>query len=504
MIALPDPTTLDPRERHTLACLVDASGLLIAEGEACAQAVRLRLTPRGPNDLDPDADPDAVLRAQAPVAMPHRDGEVDLPREWLALASDVLTMRSDGASAPRDKHDRPTSASNRLVSAGVERWPVVSLLAHALRNATIAAAGERPCFTVDPWPEGKHWAAALSHDLDVASLWPAFTGLRVAELAEKGEFARVLQVLGSATARLLSDPVRDGVDTVLDAEATVRARSTWFIICGTPTLASWRKGDVTYLPESKRVRDIVALILAEGHEIGLHGSLDTVLDGSRFAQQRSRLESITSTRVRGVRQHFLRRVVGATERAMRDASFVYDSTAGFADRNGFRSGLADVAPVWDEASGSALALEQVPFCWMDRAQSKYQGIEEPDRWVDDALELAARCEAVQGLWCGIWHPNLTPALGFPGAPAAYARLVQTLAARGAWLAPLDAIVRWRVARRSLRATAMQADGTPTVHGVPDAVNDSGATLRVRDRSGAVRATVHAAVQGAVRATVTPA
>lgn len=132
MIALPDPTPLDPRERHALACLVDASGLLIAEGEARARAVRLVLT-----DAESDAPgPEALLSAREPVAMGRSDGEVRLPRTWLALAADVLTLRNDGASAPRDKHDRPVSAANRLVQAGAERWPVVSLLARALRDAT--------------------------------------------------------------------------------------------------------------------------------------------------------------------------------------------------------------------------------------------------------------------------------------------------------------------------------------------------------------------------------
>jgi len=489
MIALPDPTPLDPRERHTLACLVDASGLLIAEGGARERAVRLRLTTAVPEGTGADD----LLRTQAPITLAHRDGEVDLPLAWLALAADVLTMGGDGADAPRDRHGRPVSASNRLVRAGAERWPVLSRLACAMREAASAAAGARPFLTIEPWPDGKRWAAALSHDLDVASLWPAFTGLRLAELARKGDLPRVLSVLASAATSAFADPVRSGVGAVLDAEAAAAARSTWFVICGTPSLASFARGDVTYLPESERVREIVARIIDGGHEVGLHGSFETVEDGARFAHQRSRLEAITSRPVRGVRQHFLRRVVGTTERAMHDAGFAYDSTAGFADRNGFRNGLADVTPVWDEASGRALALEEAPFCWMDRAQSKYQGIEAPQRWIDDALELAKRCEEVQGLWCGIWHPNLTPALGFPDAPAAYARLVRELSARGAWLASLDSVVRWRTARRALRATAVDDSGTPTVvpmatSGAAGAITD-GPSLRVVDRTGALRALV---------------
>src|SRR2546430_9989656 len=61
-------------------------------------------------------------------------------------------------------------------------------------------------------------------------------------------------------------------------------------------------------------------------------------------------------------------------------------------------------------------LFRSPFTWMDRALSKYRGIEDPAAWSKDALELATTARAVGGLWVGLWHPNLTPALGFPDAP----------------------------------------------------------------------------------------
>ena len=77
---------------------------------------------------------------------------------------------------------------------------------------------------------------------------------------------------------------------------------------------------------------------------------------------------------------------------------------------------------------------------MDRALSKYQHVETPRAWIDDALALAERCRSVEGLWVGIWHPNLAPALGFPDAPEAYARLVGELARGDAHVAPLGELV----------------------------------------------------------------
>ena len=95
---------------------------------------------------------------------------------------------------------------------------------------------------------------------------------------------------------------------------------------------------------------------------------------------------------------------------MAASGFSYDSTFGFPDRNGFRLGVADVVPRWNDAGASPIPLDEAPFAWMDRALSKYRRIERPATWSEDALQLAATARAVGGLWVGLWHPNLTPAL----------------------------------------------------------------------------------------------
>lgn len=140
------------------------------------------------------------------------------------------------------------------------------------------------------------------------------------------------------------------------------------------------------------------------------------------------------------------------------AGFSYDSTWGFPDRNGFRLGAADVVPGWDGERQALSGLDEAPLVWMDRALSKYAGIEEPDRWVDDAIELARSCREVNGVWVGLWHPNLTPALGFPGAPVALRRLLDVLLAGQPYAQRLDRIVQWRAARRGLRAARVGPDG----------------------------------------------
>ena len=81
---------------------------------------------------------------------------------------------------------RPPIRSSRRASSAT---PIVSGAGARLREAVVQAAGTRPVRVLAPWPDGHRWCAALTHDVDVVSAWPAFTALRVAELVCKGQGA---------------------------------------------------------------------------------------------------------------------------------------------------------------------------------------------------------------------------------------------------------------------------------------------------------------------------
>jgi hypothetical protein len=445
MIRLPPPQTLDPETRFAISLLVDQARLLPADGTA---AVELRVLPE-PGEAG-RFDADAQLRA--------KDGVVEVSAAALRLVTRIAGVVDEQRSYRADQFGRVPPEDNWLAARGVEREPVVTRFAMALRTAVIAAANGRRVAFVSPWPEGRRWAAAMTHDLDVVSLWPVFTALRGVELARKGRVRDVLLAAGAAVAHVFGDPVWAAAQAVLGAERRHGIRSSWFIITGTPTFQTMRDGDVTYSPESAAARRIIDAVLAAGAEVGLHGSFETWTQADRFEAQRHRLASISGRSVKGVRQHFLRLRPGTSHAAMQAAGFTYDSSCGFADRNGFRSGVADVIPAWQDAAKEQLDLDVVPFAWMDRALSKYRGIEDPRAWIDDALVLANTVQEVGGVWNGIWHPNLTAALGFPGAETAFERLCGALVAHAPWAATLGEIVEWRRARRSARAVAVDAQG----------------------------------------------
>jgi len=449
VLAVNPDESLTAAERFALDVLIDLSTVLRYDGTG--DVVRLRVV-AGASD-----DTAAALRARGWGIAPS-DGIVTIERALLRFVVDVAGAEDEQRSRASDRYQRVPATATRVVREAVEREPVVSRAAVALSHAVRAAAGPRPVRLIDAWPNGRHWAAALTHDLDVVDWWPAFTLLRLTELARHGELARAARVTLSAVGSAACPVVYSAVRELLDIEARHRVRSSWFVLCGRPTLATARAGDLTYRPDGRLARRIMRAVRDAGHEIGLHGSFRTSEDHALFASQRTMLRNLADVDAVGVRQHYLRMRPATTPRGMRDAGFHYDSTYGFADRNGFRLGVADVVPLWDAEHQAPVGMDEAPFTWMDRALSKYQHVEAPDVWINDALALADVCQDVGGLWVGIWHPNLAPALGFPGAPAAYARLASELVTRGAYVAPLGELVAWRRARRALRAIECSDDG----------------------------------------------
>jgi hypothetical protein len=450
MIRLEEPAwPLTPEQRFALEVLVDCSRVLRWEASDQADVVVVRIEQDGS-----PADDDLSLAGAAR----HAGGVVHVSARALAAVTRIAGAVDEQRSTRSDRYGRVPASDNLLAGRGIESDPVVSRLAVELRQTVIAAAGPRRVALLKPWPEGRRWAIAMTHDLDVVALWPVFSALRVAELAGKGRARDVLAVAGGALRAAFGDPVWQAASRILAQERELGIRATWFVITGTPTAASIRAGDITYSPESAQARRILRAVRDAGHEIALHGSFETFEDGRRFVAQKSRLAGIAGAPVRGVRQHFIRMRPGRTHVQMHAAGFEYDSTHGFADRNGFRLGIADVTPVWDDAARQPLPIEEVPFVWMDRALSKYQGVEDPDSWVADALRLARLCREVEGVWNGIWHPNLTAPLGYPGADRAFGRLLASLIGDAPWSATLADIVAWRRRRRSARGVGTTADG----------------------------------------------
>jgi hypothetical protein len=481
MIRLALENQLRPAERYGLEVLLDLSRLLLVERAECP-VVQLRV-------VEKDSAGSAAADVSPQAALQRGEGELRITSAALRGVAEIAGGGAEQRATARDRHGRVPATENPLVAAGQSRRPVVSLLAVELRRAAQAVAGRRPVRCLAPWPNGHRWAALVSHDLDVVDWWLLFPLLRAGELAMKGSWDLMARSLRATRRSIGKDPVLRGIHSLLQLEAHHGIRASWFVICSPPGLRSRLAGDATYRADGVAAKRILSALIQAGHEIGLHGSFNTADDAGLFMEQRRVLSRLTGSPVVGVRQHFLRMRPGRTQEHMVAAGLEYDSTWGFADRNGFRLGVADVVPAWSASREVTLPLDILPMTWMDRALSKYAGVEEPGRWIEDARELVRECKAVEGAWVGLWHPNTTEALGFPGAETAFVSLLQALADDRPFFGTGHRLVQWRRFRRSIRAARVTADGRVALtsaggHRTVVALEDeSGETVQVKVHSG---------------------
>ncbi len=144
---------------------------------------------------------------------------------------------------------------------------------------------------------------------------------------------------------------------------------------------------------------------AEGWTIGLHQSFNAWADAEQMQQERQRLEEALGFTITSCRQHWLRFSWKKTWQSQQKAGFVLDSTLGFNDRPGFRTGSALQYRPWCFSSGGSQNLQVLPMVLMDSHLYDYGNLSDSDLntqiayWVDEIY-------AVHGTASVIWHQRV--------------------------------------------------------------------------------------------------
>jgi peptidoglycan/xylan/chitin deacetylase (PgdA/CDA1 family) len=173
-------------------------------------------------------------------------------------------------------------------------------------------------------PAGCRWGLALSHDIDHLSLGEHVADGQLVRIVGNAlrkhlgrGFAplRAIRSVGQGLAVLAGrDAWAGAVEDVLAAERRAGVKSSWF--------AAVRPGlGIRYTPAA--LAPVVRRILAEGHEIGLHGQHAD--DGPRLAAEILELAQLAGRAVTGLRMHYLRLTPAVYDAALR-SGLSYDST----------------------------------------------------------------------------------------------------------------------------------------------------------------------------------
>ena len=183
-------------------------------------------------------------------------------------------------------------------------------------------------------------------------------------------------------------------------------------------------------------------LLSSGREIALHG-IDAWIDSARGKRELSEVASVSGQAQVGVRMHWLY-FNEKSPRLLQDAGFAYDSTLGYNEAVGFKTGTAQAFCL---PSGGGLM--ELPLIVMDTALFYPDRMNLPEDQAWDILQgVVKHLEQSGGVLTINWHHrSIAPERLWDDF---YVRLLDDFKKRGAVFLTMSQAVGWFQKRRSAR------------------------------------------------------
>ena len=206
--------------------------------------------------------------------------------------------------------------------------------------------------------------------------------------------------------------------------------------------------------EVKGLSKRIHTLMKEGCEIGVHG-IDSWHSEEHGREELQRIADITDQSSVGIRMHWLLRS-GETFRVLENAGYVYDSTVGYNDTIGYRSGTTQCfCPL------EARQLVELPLHIQDGALFYPQNLDLPQS------EAWKRCEALTnhalrfgGVLTVLWHDRSHAPERFWGD--FYKKLVDALRSSQAWFGSALQVVTWFRRRREIKFEHAREANAPSL------------------------------------------
>jgi hypothetical protein len=312
---------------------------------------------------------------------------------WLLARCEELVVTA------RDRHGRFPFDASLAAAEGFADRPLVDEYVALLGAALRARWPELPLVAA-PAP----FRLRLTHDIDTPfAAWglPAWRTVRSmgADVTRRRDpglaAARARAMMDARSGRFDRDPLATFA-LLMDVSELHGLRSQFYFQSGTDASDvdfRYRLSDRPFGPILRRVHE-------RGHGIGLHAGYSTFdrpqLMADELAALQAACKAVGADRDSwGVRQHYLRWDWPATARIHESLGLAHDSTVGFAEEIGFRSGTGREYQLFDPVARRAMALTERPLLAMDVTLLEYQGL---DRSTSAARirALVARCRQTGG------------------------------------------------------------------------------------------------------------
>lgn len=165
---------------------------------------------------------------------------------------------------------------------------------------------------------------------------------------------------------LFSNPSYWCFDYWEELEQRHNVKSTFYIYVkdGRKNLKSWLIDPSYDIKTNMKLQKKLKELYRNGFQIGLHGSYDSAQDFEKLKREKDILEQLLGIKVIKTRQHWLNYYESMTPK-FHERLFMYDSTLGWNDRIGFRSGCASLYSPYDFENEKVYMYQVIPQIVMD-------------------------------------------------------------------------------------------------------------------------------------------
>lgn len=345
-----------------------------------------------------------------------------------------------------EEDDHPRDSIGNFDAQYCERRWESSLYYPVVDQAILA---EDPAWREEiEWPDGKAFAACLTHDVDTLQAGSRVELVRkIFQEARYAEgFAGKMKIYGSVIGLRKPPEDMDIFSPWVTLERKYGFHSTFFFSASKVSRRNAR--DNVYSLDDRTIycggtsngREIIRDLMGQGWDVGLHGSILSALDYDLLAEQKNDLEEAAGQEIGMLRNHNLRYDHRITPAIQDRAGFNADSTLGFNRDIGFRAGTAYPFRFRNDSQRSYLGILQIPLIIQDGAVMRQDNLDLTEEYAFRVCRtLIDRVAATRGVITLLWHPDTVL---LPGWFHVYERLLEYIHGKNGWGASVKEVHDW--------------------------------------------------------------
>ena len=291
------------------------------------------------------------------------------------------------------------------------------------------------------WPDERPFAVVLSHDVDriQGTYQTAMAAFRMRALLKA--ICLLIRGLPLFPYRSETDPCRN-LGRLLVQERRWDIQSVMFLLKErrrVKELLRFRPQHFFGIYDPRDIQEEIQRMVEQGHEIGLHVSMDGFHSQEALSSEKAYIESLWHKRIAGARTHYLLFSEKTPELLMR-AGFSYDASMGFNFHNGFRCGTAFPFVLWEEDSR---ILWELPLHLMDTALLwQVRSVEDLSHMEQIITPIFTQVKEKGGLLMVNWHQRHFNRALNQTLYDMLGELVLTSRRAGAWMTTPEALMAW--------------------------------------------------------------